>query len=161
MRKLAMVGLVGAAMAAGSAVVSHAEDLVVANLMIESASDSDAGYATNAARSMAIELFAKEATSIPTISAIPTEATLVPAVTPEATALAPVAPAATQDVAAATMIIPTPRPDFEATKSATSDIAPTKRVAQRAEPKVVKVDAKVDKKRITSLPLPVVIGAFR
>lgn len=160
MRKLALVGLIGAAMAAGSAVASYAEDFVVANLMIESASDSDAGYATNAARSVAIEMFAKEATSVPTVPAIPAEATVVP-VKPEATAVAPVQPVAKQDVAAAAMIVPTPRPDFEAEKSLTTEVAPAKRVAQRTDPKVVKVSEDTGKKRITSMPLPVVIGAFR
>lgn len=160
MRKLAVVGLIGAAMTAGSAVVSYAEDFVVANLVIESASDTDAGYATNAARSVAIETFAKEATSAPTVSAVPAEAIVVP-VKPEVTAVAPVAPVAKQDVAAAAMIVPTPRPDFESTKSLTTDVAPAKRVAQRTDPKVLKVSEEVGKKRITSVPLPVYIGAFR
>lgn len=160
MRKFTVVGLIGAAMVAATAGFSHAEDVVVANMVIESTSEGDAGYATNSARSVAIELFAKEATSIPTVSAIPPEATIV-AVKPEIVTVAPVAPVVQQDVAAA-IVVPTPRPDFESTKSLTPDVAPpAKRVAQKAEPKVVKVSDRVEKKRITTVPLPVSIGVFR
>ena len=139
MWKVAAVGLVGVGMAAGlSGFASAAEDMVTPRLVIESVAD-DAGYAVSSVRGVDLSSMTEEALAEPKGG---TEITGT---------VAKSKPAAEEKVASAAAVIPTVRPDFESSKSVTTE--PVKR-------KVVKANARIEKRRVT-LPMPPIIGAFR